>query len=195
VVDRPSSQLKNLLRRPFERVRERRRSRAGQRDPVVIELLDTMPGPPEVVWELITDWEHQGDWMLEATDFEVVGTQRQGVGVEAEATVRIGPIRTRDRVRVSMWEPPRILVLDHLGWVKGAGEIQMVPIREGTRLRWRETLFAPRLLGPFGRLGLRVFAPRMKAIFQRDLRVLRSLVRLRSSAAFEGQSSAEGSER
>jgi carbon monoxide dehydrogenase subunit G len=147
----------------------------------VIEVLETMPGPPEVVWTLITDWEHQGDWMLEASRFEVIGEQREGVGVEARATIRIGGIPTRDRVRVSMWEPPRILVIEHLGWVKGAGEIQMVPIREGTRVRWRETLFAPRALGPFGRFGLRLFAPKMKRIFQRDLRVLRGLVRARST--------------
>lgn len=167
MVDRPPFRLRRPASRPH--------------DPVVIEVYDTMPGPPEIVWELITDWEHQGDWMLEASDFEVVGERRDGVGVEAKATVRIGPIRTRDRVRVGMWEPPRILVIEHLGWVKGAGEIQMVPIREGTRLRWRETLFAPKLLGPVGRLGLRLVAPRMKAIFQRDLRVLRGLVRLRTA--------------
>ena len=147
----------------------------------MIEVLDTMPGPPEVVWELITDWEHQGDWMLEASRFEVIGDRREGVGVEAKATVRIGGLRTRDRIRVSMWEPPRILVIDHLGWVKGAGEIQLVPTREGTRMRWRETLFAPRLLGVLGRLGLRVLTPLLHRTFQRDLRVLRSLVRLRSA--------------
>ena len=96
-----------------------------------------MPGPPEVVWALITDWEHQDDWMLEASGFEVTSPHREGVGVEARATVRIAGIRTRDSVRVSMWEPPRMLVIDHLGWVKGSGEIQMAPIREGTRMRWR----------------------------------------------------------
>lgn len=159
----------------------RREGRRARR-PVVIEVLDTMPGPPEVVWQLITDWEHQGDWMLEASRFEVIGEQREGVGVEARATVRIGWIPTRDRIRVSMWEPPRILVIEHLGWVKGAGEIQLVPIREGTRMRWRETLFAPRLLGPFGRIGLRLFAPLMRRVFRRDLRVLRGLVRLRASS-------------
>ena len=140
-----------------------------------------MPGPPEVVWALITDWEHQDDWMLEASDFEVVGEQREGVGVEAKATVRIAGIRTRDRIRVAMWEPPRILVIDHLGWVKGSGEIQLAPIEGGTRLRWRETLFAPRALGPFGRIGLRLFAPLLRRTFRRDLRVLRSLVRSRSA--------------
>lgn len=152
------------------------------RRPVVIEVVDTLPGPPEVVWELLTDWEHQGDWMLEASGFEVIGEQREGVGVEAKATVRIGGLRTRDRIRVSMWEPPRILVIEHLGWVKGAGEVQLVPIREGTRMRWRETLFAPRILGPVGRLGMRLFAPLMQRIFQRDVKVLRGLVRLRASS-------------
>ena len=157
-------------------------ARSGRRRrPIVIEVLETMPGPPEVVWALITDWEHQDDWMLEASDLEVVGEQREGVGVEARATVRIAGIRTRDRIRVGLWEPPRILVIDHLGWVKGSGEIQLVPIEGGTRLRWRETLFSPRLLGPFGRIGLRLFAPLLRRTFRRDLRVLQSLVRSRAS--------------
>ena len=140
-----------------------------------------MPGPPELVWALITDWEHQDDWMLEASRFEVVGELREGVGVEARATVRIAGIKTRDKIRVSMWEPPRILVIDHLGWVKGAGEIQLQPVSEGTRMRWRETLYAPKLLGPVGRVGFRAAAPLMRRIFRRDLRVLRSLVRSRSA--------------
>lgn len=143
----------------------------------MIEVSDTMPGPPEVVWALITDWEHQDDWMLEASHFEVIGEQREGVGVEAKATVRIAGIRTRDRVRVSMWEPPRILVIDHLGWVKGSGEIQLHPVAEGTRMRWRETLLPPPKLGPIGRWGLVVASPLMRRVFRRDLRVLRGLVR------------------
>ena len=150
---------------------------------VVIEVLDTMPGPPEVVWALITDWEHQSDWMLEASDFEVTSEYREGVGVEARATVRIAGIRTRDTVRVSMWEPPRLLVIDHLGWVKGSGDIQLAPVSEGTRIRWRETLFAPKKLGPIGRVGLAVLAPVMRRIFRRDLRVLRGLVRSRSTGS------------
>jgi carbon monoxide dehydrogenase subunit G len=156
--------------------------RSGRRPrPIVIEVLETLPGPPEVVWTLITDWEHQDDWMLEASDFEVIGDRREGVGVEADATVRIGGIRTRDRIRVGMWEPPRILVIDHLGWVNGSGEIQLVPIEGGTRMRWRETLFAPKVLGPLGRFGLRLFAPLLRRTFRRDLRVLRSLVRSRAA--------------
>ena len=55
--------------------------------PVVLEMAETLPGPSDVVWRLITDWEHQDDWMLEASDFVVTSEQREGVGVEAEATI------------------------------------------------------------------------------------------------------------
>jgi hypothetical protein len=50
----------------------------------------TMPGPAHVVWELVTDWEHQDDWMLEASDFVVTSEHREGLGVEAEATIVFG---------------------------------------------------------------------------------------------------------
>lgn len=148
---------------------------------VSIEVVDLMPGPREIVWELITDWEHQGDWMLEASDFLVTSEHREGVGVEALATIRIGGIRTRDRVRVSTWEPPECLVIEHLGWVRGHGDIRLTAADADTRIVWLETLQAP--LGMVGHLGLRLFAPLMRRIFRRDLRVLRGLVRARSRSS------------
>jgi uncharacterized protein YndB with AHSA1/START domain len=145
---------------------------------VRIEVADLMPGSREIVWDLITDWEHQDDWMLEASDFLVTSEHREGVGVEALATIRIGGIRTRDRVRVSVWEPPERLVIEHVGWVRGRGDILLTVVDLDTRLTWVETLQAP--LGIVGHLGLRLFAPLMRRIFRRDLRVLRGLVRARS---------------
>jgi hypothetical protein len=148
---------------------------------VRIEVVDLMPGPREIVWDLITDWEHQDDWMLEASDFLVTSDHREGVGVEALATIRIGGIRTRDRVRVSVWEPPERLVIEHVGWVRGRGDIRLTAADLDTRLVWLETLRAP--LGIVGHLGLRLFAPLMRRIFRRDLRVLRGLVRARSRSS------------
>src|SRR5919106_3841778 len=150
----------------MEHSSERRRS-------VSIEVVDLMPGPREIVWELITDWEHQDDWMLEASDFLVTSEHREGFGVEARATVRIGGIRTRDRVRVSVWEPPERLVIDHLGWVRGRGDIRLTAADPDTLVVWLETLRAP--LGIVGYLGLRLFVPLMRRAFRRDLRVLRGL--------------------
>ena len=157
----------------------REMERSSDRDRAVsIEVVDLMPGPREIVWELITDWEHQGDWMLEASDFLVTSEHREGVGVEALATVGIGGIRTRDRVRVSVWEPPERLVIEHLGWVRGHGDIRLTAADPDTLVVWLETLRAP--LGIVGYLGLRLFAPLMRRVFRRDLRVLRGLVRARS---------------
>ncbi len=149
--------------------------------PVVIEMAEDMPGPPEVVWELITDWERQGEWMLEASDFRVTSEQREGIGVEAEATVKIGGISTRDKVVVVGWEPNRRLAIDHRGWVSGRGEFYLTPLgTDRTHMFWREELHPP--VGLLGALGLTGFKPIMRRIFARDLRILSRLVRARVRA-------------
>jgi uncharacterized protein YndB with AHSA1/START domain len=130
--------------------------------------------PPEAVWPYLVDWERLDRWMKEARGFEVIGEQREGVGVEAEATIRIAGITTRDRVRVSQWQPPVLLEIQHLGWVKGTGYMELSPTEEGCNVFWREELFAP--LGPLGRSGLRMISPIMRRIFRRDLRLLKGLV-------------------
>jgi uncharacterized protein YndB with AHSA1/START domain len=146
-----------------------------------IELASTLDGPPEVVWDLLTDWEKIGDWMLEASDFVVVSEMREGVGVEAESTVSIGGIKTRDRVRVIGWEPNQRLAIEHLGWVRGTGEFNLTPLRDGkTHVFWREDLQPP--VGMLGAIGLSGFKPLMRGAFKRDLAVLGGLVRARSGA-------------
>ena len=144
--------------------------------PVVLEMSETMPGPPEVVWHLITDWEHQDDWMLEASDFVVLSDFREGVGMEAEATVKIGGIKTRDKVRVTAWEPGKRLGIAHEGWVSGSGDMFLTKLGgDRTHLYWREELYPP--LGFAGALGISAFKPIMYRIFKRDLKVLAGLVR------------------
>lgn len=142
--------------------------------PVVVEHSIDLPGPSNVVWELLTDWERQGEWMLEASDFVVVSPHRTGVGVEAEATVRIGGIGTRDRIRVDVWEPERHLGIVHLGWVGGRGDLRLTPMGDKTRVDWREEFHPP--LGLLGALGMRLFRPLMARVFRRDLEVLARLV-------------------
>jgi uncharacterized protein YndB with AHSA1/START domain len=146
---------------------------------VAIIMTEIMPGPPEIVWEMITDWEHQDDWMLEASDFVVLSGPREGVGVEAEATIKIGGITTRDVVRVVEWEPNRRLGIEHDGWVWGRGDIHLTSLgKDLTHVFWREELHPP--LGLLGAVGLRAFEPLMARVFRRDLRVLAGLVRARA---------------
>ena len=152
--------------------------------PIELEMRALLPGPPEIVWELITDWEHQDDWMLEATDFAVVSSHREGLGVEAEATVSIGGIKTRDRVRITRWEPGQVLGIEHLGWVSGHADMTLVPSNGSTRFVWREHFKPP--LGVVGAMGMTLAKPLMHRIFMRDLRILVSLVRARTSKSPSG---------
>ena len=157
-------------------------ARIGQGWRVVLEMSETLPGPRDIVWELITDWEHLDDWMLEASDFVVTSDQREGVGVEAEATISIGGITTRDKVRVSGWEPPERLRIEHLGWVAGVGEMHLTPLSgDRTHLFWREELVPPARLGALGSIGITAFRPMMRRIFERDLRILQGLTRARAA--------------
>lgn len=148
---------------------------------VNIEQAIVAEAPAPVIWELITDWEHQGDWMLEARGFVVTTAHRTGVGVEAEASISIAGITTRDRVRVAAWEPPYRLVIEHLGWVSGEGEILLTPLGQGrTHIFWREELRPPwGLLGAAGMLPVR---PVMARVFARDLRILAGMARAVAAA-------------
>jgi uncharacterized membrane protein len=139
-----------------------------------ISVAIDIDAPPEAIWPHLVDWENLPRWMREARDIRVVGPVREGVGVEAEAQVRIAGLRSTDRVRVTRWEPPAILELAHLGWVKGSGYMELTPLDRGTHVFWREELLPP--WGILGAIGLRMLAPLMRRIFARDLRILRDLV-------------------
>lgn len=137
-----------------------------------------LPAPPEQVWPWLVDWERLGEWMKEASGFEVIGDQREGLGVRAKASVRIAGITTTDTVVVSRWEPPHWLEIRHRGWVKGSGLMHCRPTPSGSYLWWRESLIPP---GAFPwRLatgaGLHALAPVMQRVFARDLRELRRLL-------------------
>ncbi len=146
----------------------------------IISTIDIARSTPETVWPYLVDWEGLARWMHEAREFRVIGEQREGVGVEAEATVRIAGITTHDRIRVSLWQPPIALEITHLGWVKGTGYMELSPIEHGCNVFWREELYAP--WGLVGWLGLRLLSPVMRRIFERDLKILKGLVRARTTA-------------
>jgi uncharacterized protein YndB with AHSA1/START domain len=149
--------------------------------PVTLEMTATLPAPSELIWELITDWEHLDEWMLEASDFLITSPQRAGVGVEGEATITMAGFRSRDRIRVTGWEEGRFIAIEHLGWVGGVGEMSVTPRGDDESfLLWREKLWPP--LGLAGALGLSAIKPLMQRTFDRDVRVLAALARARRAS-------------
>ncbi|CAN5900917.1 hypothetical protein BH23ACT12_BH23ACT12_03800 [soil metagenome] len=142
--------------------------------PVEIDMSIKIDAPPEVVWDYLVDWENLDQWMIEGKGFRVTSEHREGLGVTAEATIRIAGITTTDPVEVTRWEPPEILEISHQGWVSGKGLMQCRPAPWGTFVFWNETLHPP--MGPPGAIGLRLFKPIMRKTFERDLRLLKRLV-------------------
>ncbi|MDQ4149765.1 MAG: SRPBCC family protein [Actinomycetota bacterium] len=142
--------------------------------PAVIDVSVYIEAPPRTVWPYLVDWENLDRWMKEARDFHVTSSHREGVGVTAEATVRIAGIKTRDPISVSKWEPPATLEIQHLGWVTGSGLMKLRARGGGTELSWREILNPP--WGVLGAIGLTMVKPVMRRIFDRDLRLLKKLI-------------------
>lgn len=142
--------------------------------PVVIEVAIELAPPPAAVWPRLVDWERLGEWMREASGFEVTSPQREGVGVTARASVRIAGITTSDTVTVTRWEPPEWLEIRHEGWVGGTGLMHLRPRGSGSYLWWRETLLPP--WGIVGSVGLRSLQPAMQWVFSRDLRLLKGIL-------------------
>lgn len=145
----------------------------GMRE-VEISLSIDIDKPPEVVWPYLVDWENLNRWMKEGSSFRVTTAHREGEGVEAEAEIRIGGLKTIDRIRVSRWEPPVLLQIDHLGWVKGVGLIRCFPTASGTHLFWKESLVPPWSI--IGATGIRIFKRPMRRTFLRDMKLLKELV-------------------
>ena len=143
-------------------------------DPLHITTTIDIRESAEAVWPWLVDWEGLPRWMREMRQVRVVGDRREGVGVEAVATIRIGGITTVDPVVVTGWDPPALLEIEHHGWVKGIGTMELSPTEDGTRLFWRESLVPP--WGIVGRLGFRLYRPMLARTFARDAERLRDLV-------------------
>lgn len=142
--------------------------------PIEIDMSIEIDARAEAVWPYLVDWENLNLWMLEGSGFKVTSSHREGLGVEAEARIRIGGITTIDKVRVTGWDPPKFLEITHLGWVKGKGIMHAEAHRAGTIISWKETFVPP--WGILGAVGMRVLAPLMRRTFTRDLGLLKALV-------------------
>jgi uncharacterized protein YndB with AHSA1/START domain len=135
--------------------------------------------PVQTVWDVVEPVERHVDWMADAVAIRFVGTQTRGVGTEFFCDTKVGPIKLVDKMTITAWEPGRVMGVTHTGVVTGTGEFTLEPNGSGgTRFTWTERLVFPWWLG--GPLGALVGGQLvMKAIWRRNLRVLKKLVESR----------------
>lgn len=127
--------------------------------------------PRPVVWEVLTDWERQPDWMVDALAVELLTPYREGTGVTLRCPTRLLGATVDDVMRVTRWEPPARLEVVHLGRViagTGAFELAEDAVTGGTELTWWEEIRPP--LGAVGAWTARtVVGPLVARLFRRSL--------------------------
>jgi len=146
-----------------------------------IEVAAEASVPPSVVWSVLTDWERQPDWMLDARAVEVLTAARQGVGVTLRCPTNLLGFVVDDRMRVTAWEEPRVLGVEHLGRIiTGTAAFELTPTATGTEILWWEEITPP--LGALGALGARLLvAPLVRRVFRRSLANLVAVAEERAS--------------
>lgn len=134
---------------------------------------------PERVWTVLSDWEGQVAWMPDVAWIRFLGPEREMGARLAVKTKVFGIPFATDELRVTVWEPPRRLALDHVGVVRGVGEWLLEPVEGGTRFTWREEFRMPPPV--VGDLALLIYSPVQRWMLRRSISNLGRLVEAGSS--------------
>ncbi len=140
-----------------------------------VEVSRYVFAPPHVVWAVLTDWERQADWMVDARSVTVTSEHREGPGVTVRCPTNVLGVTVDDEMRVTEWVEGERLTVEHLGsLITGSGTFELAPTPVGTRIVWSEQIDPP--LGPVGELGAQlVVKPYVERLFSRSLGNLKQL--------------------
>ena len=113
-----------------------------------------VPADAERVWQAVTDWSRQHEWIW-AT--QVHGGQ--GVGAVVTGRTGLGPVGFTDTMVITEWDPPRRCVVEHTGrLIRGTGVFEVRTAGPESEFRWTEQLRLPLPAG-LGGLAARVIRP------------------------------------
>jgi hypothetical protein len=131
--------------------------------------------PAEELWDYVTDWPRQSEW-VPLTRVEKVDAA-DGLGGRFRAWTGIGPVGFWDPMTITAWERTpggggRCEVLHRGRVVRGEGEFTVVAVGPGSsRLVWAEVLVVP--AGAAGALAWRAARPVVERALDRALRTMR----------------------
>ncbi|MFI6317134.1 SRPBCC family protein [Nonomuraea sp. NPDC050556] len=119
---------------------------------------------PERVFEVLTDWPRHQEWMFL--------TRAELVDGEIAAFSGIGTLGFLDTMRITRWDPPHALWVEHTGRVvRGRGAIRVRPLAGGgSRVIWAEEVEVP-----FAALLWPLLQPIVTGLARRSLRKLTRL--------------------
>jgi Polyketide cyclase / dehydrase and lipid transport len=141
--------------------------------------------PAGEVWDYVTDWPRQGEW-VPGTRVENVDDAR-GLGGRLRAWTGCGPVGFWDPMTITRWERTPdgggVCEVLHLGSVvKGEGEFTVVALGEGrSRFVWAEVVVLP--FGALGAVAWRVVGPVVARFVDHGLRTVRDRVEASGAGA------------
>jgi ribosomal protein S28E/S33 len=125
--------------------------------------------PPEVVFDALTDWTGQHEWMT-GTHVRVTRGDGRSLGSRIVGRTAVGPVGFDDPMEITGWERPRRVQVHHLGRVvKGDGVFEVEALPDGnSRFHWVEWIDVP--LGTFGLVGFTLGRPVLARVILPSLR-------------------------
>jgi carbon monoxide dehydrogenase subunit G len=138
---------------------------------------------PEVVWDVIRDFDRQGDWMVDLRRLEIVSDEREGAGTVMHVTSELfGLPVVKDVMTVTAWEPPYRMDVRHTGQFHGTGSFLLERVDNGTIFTWIEDFEPP--LGPLGEAAFAlVVRPHLRRVFARSMANVKRLAEERAAAS------------
>ncbi len=146
---------------------------------VLIERTVDVAVPAARLWDYVTDWPRQGEWVPH-TRVERVdpGDPARSVGGRIRAWTGLGPVGFWDTMTITSWQDHedgggRCEVLHTGAVVRGEGEFAVETTGPGTsRFLWKEMAVVP--FGRLGRLGWRAARPVVERLIDRGLDTMRA---------------------
>jgi hypothetical protein len=131
--------------------------------------------PAQHTWDVVTDWERQGEWMPQTTVVVDSDAGAGGVGTTLTARSGFGPLAIVDPMVVEIWQPPHRCEVRHLGAVvTGRGVFTVESLgSDRSRFTWEEVLDST---GP-RRILDAASGPASKALLSVAVRRLARLIR------------------
>lgn len=149
-----------------------------------LEITQPVAASRQVVWDVLTTWERQPEWMLDAKAVYVLTPERTGEGVTIRCPTNLMGVTVQDVMRVTGWEEPRYLEVTHLGRIiTGYGAFELAEDGpQATTVTWWEEVDPP--LGALGEWGASTLVlPILRRIFGRSLANLAALAEQEAARA------------
>lgn len=139
---------------------------------VILTFKVSINANPKTIFDYLTDWEKQSDWIL-FTNVKKVSSGPNQKGTLLWAATGFGFCKFIDTMMVTEWQPNRTIVVEHTGRVvlgKGVFTINEIHNHE-CEFIWQEITPVP--FGIVGRVGLVFVKPMMRLFFDWSLRKLK----------------------